>query len=352
MEGPDRTQFNVRSGVGLVSTPAGEIDETSILTAEDLLEIEAIINSRNPLFTTTDRISAIISVYERRIYELFRNDFDEFGRIRDTYGRDSAEAAVAEAALGRVLQNSGIDIRAVAREMAGHISQVNFTGMVTARNNTQPNSLGGQILHNLDRSIGFLGELTNFFNQTRPGAPLDLKARPLHNALVDDGRRGLVLSPHFPGLRSQHWGWSPSSQESLANSQHNFSIWSRQWEPNMPTDFLGNYIFGYFGMHYWQGFSFTQHTPISPLTSNLLSEHGRRSGAQCDAETLMLLGGGGGQLLFDIVDNPRRADEAIRRYINDFNSTYWGDNRGAEDGVGDARMIRDGIDDWRNAHAR
>ena len=85
-----------------------------------------------------------------------------------------------------------------------------------------------------------------------------------------------------------------------------FSIWGRQWEEGMESDYLGNYLFGYVGKGYLES-----------------------------SDEYLKIGAGAAQGLSD--------KDAIK-YINNVINGNYGDN------PGDAKMIQDGINDYKESY--
>lgn len=207
--------------------------------------------------------------------------------------------------LGIILQNSGINIRSVTR------------------------ALSEDLLKIMPQDVNIVNKTFNFVNLVQTGAPADLK----NNALDGSGNA------------------NNSDQYSF-----DFSIWSRKWEPNMSSDYLGNYGFGYIGADYWQGFDFDDAVDsISRLNDSISDYHNSnnndiylallRSGVEffrdgnpdkTDAEIFCRVGAGIAQLKSD--------DFNVKKYIENVKNGNWGDN------VGDSEMIGEGFNAYYNVH--
>jgi hypothetical protein len=155
--------------------------------------IDTIKNGKEAPFTKSE---LVIKAYEDYLFANNREAFEKYWAARKKYGdawpNDVDEEIIKsiESELTKTLNNSGIDIKAIIRSMGNDILDVNGT-----KNSMLP----------LDYFY--------FMNLVDTGQPLDLKTRAY-------------------------------------SEEYNFSLWSRQWDKGIPGDYLGNYLFGYFG----QGF--------------------------------------------------------------------------------------------------
>lgn len=155
--------------------------------------LDTIKNGKESPFTKSE---LVIKAYEDYLFANNREAFEKYWVARKKYGKEWAERknnSIREALeneLAKALQNSGIDIKAITRSMGNDILEVNGT-----KNSMLP----------LDYFY--------FMNLVDTGQPLDLKTRAY-------------------------------------SEEYNFSLWSRQWDEGISGDYLGNYLFGYFG----QGF--------------------------------------------------------------------------------------------------
>ncbi|MBP2098580.1 polymorphic toxin type 44 domain-containing protein [Enterococcus rivorum] len=158
-------------------------------------QITAILNSSD---SDAVKTAKIVKAYEDYLYKLNKNAFDEYNNARKKYGDDwfSIDPKMKdiiddiEQRLSNYLIQSGIDIKAIVRDMGNDILKANRT-----KDGMSP--------------LDYL----YFASIVDTGAPLDLKTR----AYSED---------------------------------YDFSIWARNWTGDMSGDYLGNYLFGYFG----QGF--------------------------------------------------------------------------------------------------
>ena len=250
-------------------------------------EIEVIISSREKWEVKVDLIG---QVYERYLYAIYRRDIDKFYRVYRQHERTSQEFIQAEKSLGIVLQSSNIDIKEVARAM------------------------GEDMLRIVPQSAYLKNQLVTFATLVGPDAPADLKARPLSKAIEKEG--------------------------------YDFSIWSRRWEKNMRSDYLGNYLYGYNGAAYFNNFNFDDIIPSLPFHAipfgptieanpgRVMIEQLRKSNPnKTDAEMLLLLSAGGAQVL---------DDGEIRKYLQSLIEGNWGDNEV------DSEFVSEGINDFYN----
>ncbi|MGX7172391.1 polymorphic toxin type 44 domain-containing protein, partial [Enterococcus ureilyticus] len=158
-------------------------------------QIEAILNSSD---SDAVKTAKIVKAYEDYLYELNKVALNEYNNTRKKYGdewfsKDPKMKDIIddiEQRLSNYLIQSGVDIKAVVRNMGNDILKANGT-----KDGMSP--------------LDYL----YFASIVDTGAPLDLKTR----AYSED---------------------------------YDFSIWSRNWTGDMSGDYLGNYLFGYFG----QGF--------------------------------------------------------------------------------------------------
>lgn len=256
-----------------------------LLPEEYRKEVEAIIASEQSWEEKTDHIG---HVYEKYLYALYQQDFDAFSKIFDKYDRDSQEVQKAESRLGEILQKGDIDIKEVAR------------------------ALGDDMIRVVPKNGPFSDRLITFKNFVKPNAPADLKARPLSDAIGKDG--------------------------------YDFSIWSRKWRSDMRPDHLGNYLYGYNGVAYFNDFDLDDLFPSEPLLKtpwgsigekNILSrgivESIRSANTdKTDAEMLLLFAAGGAQVL---------DDKDVVKYISSMMKGNWGDNEI------DPQFVSEGVDD-------
>lgn len=207
---------------------------------------------KNGNVTAYGKPDKIRHVYERYLYNEFKEDFDAYAVVRRTYKKDDVEMEI------------------------------------------ENDRLGG------------------FYQFEEPHSPTDLKNHPISEALDKTDGAGYI-----------------------------FSIWAREWEPDMRADYMGNYIYGYNGAEYFQGFDFDKywktaavsavHNPI--LSSGLLTYESAITGLRklnpdkTDAELLCLMGAGGAQL----IDN---------KDLLELLQGNWGDN------AGDSDYMSEGFNDY------
>lgn len=155
--------------------------------------LTAIKNGKEAPFTKSE---LVVKAYEDYLFANNRAAFEKYWAARKKYGDawpndvDEEIIKAIEKELSKALQNSGIDIKAITRRMGNDLLEVNG-----AKNRMLPS------------------DYVYFIYLVNTGQPLDLKTRAYSEA-------------------------------------YDFSIWSRQWNADIPSDYLGNYLFGYFG----QGF--------------------------------------------------------------------------------------------------
>ena len=279
------------------------------LPPEQKDEIDKIINSDS---SWEEKAEKIRRVYESYLFENVKdqngnNPFLAYAAELNKYDGDTTvlEMQDPENQLGIILQNSGINIRSVTR------------------------ALSEDLLKIMPQDVNIVNKTFNFVNLVQTGAPADLK----NNALDGSGNA------------------NNSDQYSF-----DFSIWSRKWEPNMSSDYLGNYGFGYIGADYWQEFDFDDAVDsISRLNDSISDYHNSnnndiylallRSGVEffrdgnpdkTDAEIFCRVGAGIAQLKSD--------DFNVKKYIENVKNGNWGDN------VGDSEMIGEGFNAYYNVH--
>lgn len=215
----------------------------------------------------TEKAEKIARVYEDYLYLLAKPAFDEYDKVRLNPNSTDTELEDAEKRLGKFLQGLDVDIKAIARRLGDDAIDV------SGRN-----------------TLKYL----QFVDMVNTAKPLDLKNRGFSNK--------------------------------------NYSLWSREWssdfiikedgiDVNHSADYLGNYLFGYYG----QG-------------SLLLGD-----------ETLKM-GAGGAQILSDA--NKGKPNKLIAytallinvgpvKAIKIWKETGYGDN------IADGDMVQEGINDFK-----
>lgn len=217
--------------------------------------IDTIKNGKEAPFTKSE---LVIKAYEDYLFANNREAFEKYWAARKKYGDawpndvDTKIVGDIEKELSKVLQNSGIDIKKILCNMTDDVIEVNGT-----KNNPSPL------------------EYIYFANLVDTGQPFDLKTRSY-------------------------------------SDEYNFSIWARQWGNNMSGDYLGNYLFGYFGQGY-------------------LMFNG----------DVLKYGAGVAQ---------GWSDKDISKWLENMRKGNYGDNADKKTGERDSDFIQDGIDDFKKYH--
>jgi hypothetical protein len=160
----------------------------------------------NPILTANEKAEQIGEVYERWLYSLAPEAFDEYAKARRNYDKrredyeskhgknkypptdQDAKLIKADEKLAKTLHGTHVNIRSVAQRFGDDVAKIS----------------------------GYTN-LPEFYDMVQTEHPLDLKGRKLNN-------------------------------------QHTYSIWSRSWDGNPKNeygapqkDFVGNYLYGYYG---------------------------------------------------------------------------------------------------------
>lgn len=173
-----------------------EWKENFVLPYSYAKEVQKVKDDKN--LSPTEKADKIARIYEDFLYLQAKDAFDEYDRIRTKYGKATDKKGMdimkeAEDNLAKRLKEVDIDIKAVARKLGDDAIEV------SGKN-----------------SLNYI----RFIDMVNTGKPLDLKSRP----------RG----------------------------ESNYSIWSRGWTEEFiiekdgiindrSDDYLGNYLFGYYG---------------------------------------------------------------------------------------------------------
>ena len=239
--------------------------------------------------TSSDKTDLIVTAYEDYLFYNNTAGFEEYWRKRtnyngawDPYSNDpfiketenNFLQSVNDKDIKRIVIKMGDDILDVKefedKKRADLIQKGRSTWKSPGDNGTVDNSI----------SVGVeLGDTANFIELVNTKKPLDLKNR--------------VYREDYP-----------------------FSIWGRQWEKGMESDYLGNYLFGYVGKGYL-GWS----------------------------DDLIKLGAGKAQHISDLfkVDKYYIVGADIKYDLSLLMGQY-GDNEG------DAAAIQDGMDDYKKGN--
>ena len=231
---------------------------------------------------STEKADLIVKAYEDYLLYNNREAFDEYWKKRKEMGEDWGKN-------NQIIQNrmndiekefyksltSKINIKVVTQNMGRDVLDVKNLedvkkGELIQRGRSIWKSPGDN--GRIDNSIAIgnkIGDNGTFIDLVNSNKPLDLKNR--------------VYREDYP-----------------------FSIWGRQWEEGMESDYLGNYLFGYVGKGYLES-----------------------------SDEYLKIGAGVAQGLSD--------KDAIK-YINNAINGNYGDN------PGDAKMIQDGINDYKESY--
>lgn len=240
--------------------------------------------------TSSDKTNLIVTAYEDYLFYNNRAAFEEYRDNRKQLGDDWGKASpeirekkkTIEKKLNNSLSKSQIDIKKLIQKMGDDILDVKeFEDKKRAeliqKGRSAWKSPGDNGTVDNSISVGVeIGDTSTFIELVNTKKPLDLKNR--------------VYREDYP-----------------------FSIWGRQWEKGMESDYLGNYLFGYVGKGYlgW-------------------------------GDDLIKLGAGKAQHISDLfkVDKYYIVGADIKYDISLLMGQY-GDNEG------DAAAIQDGIDDYK-----
>lgn len=243
--------------------------------------------------TSSDKTNLIVTAYEDYLFYNNRAAFEEYRDKRKQLGDDWGKASpeirekkkTIEKKLNNSLSKSQIDIKKLIQKMGDDILDVKeFEDKKRAeliqKGRSAWKSPGDNGTVDNSISVGVeLGDTSTFIELVNTKKPLDLKNR--------------VYREDYP-----------------------FSIWGRQWEKGMESDYLGNYLFGYVGKGYL-GWS----------------------------DDLIKLGAGKAQHISDLfkVDKYYIVGADIKYDLSLLMGQY-GDNEG------DAAAIQDGMDDYKKGN--
>ena len=263
-----------------VVTEKLKAEATNRANPEKLKEKVETIKKSNK--TSMEKVDLIVKAYEDYLFYNNREAFEEFWKKRKKMGEDWGKN-------NQIIQNrmndiekefyksltSKINIKVVTQNMGRDVLDVKNLedvkkGELIQRGRSIWKSSGDN--GRIDNSIAIgnkIGDNGTFIDLVNSNKPLDLKNR--------------VYREDYP-----------------------FSIWGRQWEEGMESDYLGNYLFGYVGKGYLES-----------------------------SDEYLKIGAGVAQGLSD--------KDAIK-YINNAINGNYGDN------PGDAKMIQDGINDYKEIY--
>ena len=231
---------------------------------------------------STEKADLIVKAYEDYLFYNNRAAFDEYWEKRKEMGEDWGKN-------NQIIQNrmndiekeflknltSKIDIKVVAQNMGNDVLDVKKIedrekADLVRKGREIWKSPGDNGLVNNSAAVGLkIGDNFTFIDLVNTKKPLDLKSR--------------IYRDDYP-----------------------FSVWGRQWEEGMESDYMGNYLFGYVGKGYLES-----------------------------SDDYLKIGAGAAQGVSD--------KDAIK-YINNVINGNYGDN------PGDAQDIQDGMDDYKEIH--
>ncbi|MBP1046154.1 hypothetical protein I6N96_07650 [Enterococcus sp. BWM-S5] len=230
-----------------------EWKENFVLPYSYAKEVQKIKDDKN--LSSIQKANRIAGIYEDFLYLQAKDAFDEYDKVRKDYGEKEDQKSkdimeAAESKLAERLKEIDIDIKAVARKLGDDAIEV------SGKN-----------------SLNYI----RFIDMVNTKRPLDLKSRV--------------------------WGDS------------NYSIWSRGWTKEIEDrrDYLGNYLFGYYGQGalLLNGETLKMGAGIAQIISDAFGGDFKK----------LALSGLGGPLVWAMTD--------------------YGDN--PEDGI----MVQEGIDDFK-----
>ena len=255
-------------------------EATNRANPEKLKEKVETIKKSNK--TSMKKVDLIVKAYEDYLFYNNREVFEEYWKKRKKMGDDwGKEDPIIQDKMNDIEKEfyksltSKINIKVVTQNMGNDVLDVKNLedvkkGELIQRGRSIWKSPGDN--GRIDSSIAIgnkIGDNGTFIDLVNSNKPLDLKNR--------------VYREDYP-----------------------FSIWGRQWEEGMESDYLGNYLFGYVGKGYLES-----------------------------SDEYLKIGAGAAQELSD--------KDAIK-YINNVINGNYGDN------PGDAKMIQDGINDYKESH--
>ena len=263
-----------------VVTEKLKAEATNRANPEKLQEkVEKIKNSNGDLNKKAD---LIVKTYEDYLFYNNKEAFEEYWKKRKEMGEDwGKNNPIIQNRMNDIEKEfyksltSKINIKVVTQNMGKDVLDVKNLedvkkGELIQRGRSIWKSPGDN--GRIDNSIAIgnkIGDNGTFIDLVNSNKPLDLKSR--------------VYREDYP-----------------------FSIWGRQWEEGMESDYLGNYLFGYVGKGYLES-----------------------------SDEYLKIGAGAAQGLSD--------KDAIK-YINNVINGNYGDN------PGDAKMIQDGINDYKESY--
>ena len=256
-------------------------EATNRANPEKLKEKVETIKKSNK--TSMEKVDLIVKAYEDYLFYNNREAFEEYWRIRSAYNGKwdpySDNPFIRETESIFLESVNRENIRKIVARMGDNVLDVKKIedkkkyDLIQRGRSTWKSPGDNGLVDNAIAVGSQWGALPadnlNFMELVNTGQPLDLKTR--------------VYREDYP-----------------------FSIWSRQWEEGMESDYLGNYLFGYVGKGYLES-----------------------------SDTYLKVGAGMAQGWSD--KNPLK-------YLENIINGNYGDN------PGDAKMIQDGINDYKESY--
>ena len=264
-----------------VVTEKLKVEATNRANPEKLKEKVATIKKSNK--TSMEKVDLIVKAYEDYLFYNNREAFEEYWRIRSAYNGKwdpySDNPFIRETESIFLESVNRENIRKIVARMGDDVLELKKIedkkkyDLIQRGRSTWKSPGDNGLVDNAIAVGSQWGELPadnlNFMELVNTGQPLDLKTR--------------VYREDYP-----------------------FSIWSRQWEEGMESDYLGNYLFGYVGKGYLES-----------------------------SDTYLKVGAGMAQGWSD--KNPLK-------YLENIINGNYGDN------PGDAKTIQDGINDYKESN--
>ena len=177
--------------------------------------------------TSIEKADQIVKAYEDYLFYNNRDAFEEYWKNRKAMGDDWGKSDIEiqnrvktiEKDFRTSLSNSKIDIKKIARQLGDDVLDVKKMedekrSELIQKGREFWKSPGDNGVTDFSTPIGTkLGDNATFIDLVNTNQPLDLKNR--------------VYRDDYP-----------------------FSVWGRQWEERMESDYMGNYLFGYVGKGY------------------------------------------------------------------------------------------------------
>ena len=277
--------YDTSTGTYKLSANRTWIGEIDIYRNSKMKHVEERIEQvKNSDLSEEEKANQIVKAYEDYLYATNREAFDEYSKKRKAIieeqkrkgikekdiqlKADDSKVKSMEDELGEKLQKSDIDIRKLLQKLGNHILEIEQSKITN-----QSPVAGSHLFKNVDFAI-----LVN------TGQPLDLKNRAYH-------------------------------------AGSGYSIWGRQWEKDMSSDYLGNYLYGYIGKGYL----------------GMPDDYLKRAAG------------------FAQVNSDIKSKGFLQAELKSWRSILsggYGDNLGEDGGLNDADMIQDGIDDYKRGHKK